>query len=66
MRACTAVVTEIAWNRGENPVKEYREIEFISEADWEEGLDVLYKDICGVRSHDYGHRCWSRVRKNKS
>ena len=43
MRACTAVVTEISYNRGEKPY--HAEIEFIKMADWEKELKVLYADL---------------------
>jgi hypothetical protein len=47
MRACTAVVTEISWNQDNDPNKKYKaEIEFISAADWEKELGVLFNDMC--------------------
>ncbi|QSS52564.1 hypothetical protein I7I53_08251 [Histoplasma capsulatum var. duboisii H88] len=43
MRACTAVVTEISFNHAPN---RYRaEIEFISLAEWEEELKLIFGDI---------------------
>ncbi|KAK4204426.1 hypothetical protein QBC40DRAFT_332466 [Triangularia verruculosa] len=48
MRACTAVITEIAWNSSSNPDDTYRaEIEFISSDDWRKELDILLHDIEG-------------------
>ena len=43
MRACTACVTEIAYNEGEQPYRAV--IEFISAADWEKELNVLFQDL---------------------
>ena len=43
MRACTAVVTEISYNNGEEPYR--AEIEFISEVEWEKELRVLFQDL---------------------
>lgn len=49
MRACTAVVTEISWNNSNDPDSMYRaEIEFISRADWEKELHVLFKEFLDV------------------
>jgi hypothetical protein len=46
MRACTAVVTEISWNKSQNPQKKYQaEIEFISAADWEKELSILFSEM---------------------
>ncbi|PSN67808.1 hypothetical protein BS50DRAFT_550852 [Corynespora cassiicola Philippines] len=46
MRACTSVVTEISWNNSTDPARKYRaEIEFISSADWEKELGILFKDL---------------------
>jgi len=46
MRACTAVVTEISYNRSADPLSKYRaEIEFISPADWEKELTVLMHEF---------------------
>ena len=43
MRACTAVVTEISYNY---EAQSYRaEIEFISAADWEKELNILFQDL---------------------
>ena len=43
MRACTAVVTELSYNYDDN---RYRaEIEFISAADWEKELRILFQDL---------------------
>ena len=43
MRACTAVVTEISYNHDD---KSYRaQIEFISPADWEKELRIIFQDI---------------------
>ncbi|KAI0434072.1 hypothetical protein F5Y09DRAFT_349681 [Xylaria sp. FL1042] len=45
-RACTAVVTEISFNRSENPDHRYTaEIEFISAEDWGRELGYLFRDI---------------------
>ena len=43
MRACTAVVTEISYNYDEKPY--CAEIEFITPADWEKELKVLFQDL---------------------
>jgi hypothetical protein len=43
MRACTAVVTEISYNHGDDPYR--AEIEFISRQDWEKELKVLFQDL---------------------
>ena len=43
MRACTAVVTEISYNYEEEPYQ--AQIEFISLADWEKELKVLFQDL---------------------
>lgn len=44
MRACTATVSEIAYN--DSP--EIRaEIEFLSQADWRAELEVLLQDVIG-------------------
>lgn len=43
MRACTAVVTEISYNYGEEPYS--AEIEFISAEDWRKELAILWKDL---------------------
>ena len=43
MRACTAVVTEISYNHGENPYR--AEIDFITVADWEKELETLFQDL---------------------
>ncbi|KAL9124079.1 MAG: hypothetical protein Q9217_006557 [Psora testacea] len=43
MRACTAVVTEISYNHADRPYR--AEIEFISLADWEKELRVLFQDL---------------------
>ncbi|KAG9597087.1 hypothetical protein KCU86_g8346, partial [Aureobasidium melanogenum] len=46
MRACTAVVTEMSWNRSEDESSKYRaEIEFIKPAEWEKELRVLFEEI---------------------
>jgi predicted GTPase len=46
MRACTAVVTEISWNKSTDPYSKYRaEIEFITKADWEKELVVIMKEF---------------------
>lgn len=46
MRACTAVVTEISWNKSSDPMERYRaEIEFIDEESWMNELDTLFKEI---------------------
>lgn len=42
MRACTAVVTEISYNNKEKPY--VAQTEFISRADWEKELKVLFQD----------------------
>lgn len=43
MRACTAVVTEISYNTGEQPYR--AQIEFISSAEWERELRILFQDL---------------------
>ncbi|KAL9103543.1 MAG: hypothetical protein Q9163_001421 [Psora crenata] len=43
MRACTAVVTEISYNEGCQPYR--AEIEYISPADWERELKLLFQDL---------------------
>lgn len=43
MRACTAVVTEIAYNHEEQPYR--AQIEFISSAEWEKELKTLFQDL---------------------
>ncbi|KAL9114844.1 MAG: hypothetical protein Q9227_001087 [Pyrenula ochraceoflavens] len=43
MRACTAVVTEISYNYGEDPY--VAEIEFIAAVDWQKELKILFKDL---------------------
>lgn len=44
MRACTAVVTEISYN-GENDDPYRASIEFITAAEWEKELKVLFQDL---------------------
>ena len=43
MRACTAVVTEISYNYGDQMYR--AEIEFISKEDWEKELQLLFEDL---------------------
>lgn len=44
MQACTATVTEIAWN--ESDEQPYRaEIEFVSADEWRQELEALYSDV---------------------
>jgi hypothetical protein len=46
MRACTAVVTEMSWNVGDDENDRYRaEIEFIKPTEWERELRVLFEEI---------------------
>ncbi|TGO14415.1 hypothetical protein BTUL_0053g00140 [Botrytis tulipae] len=46
MRASTSVVTEISWNDSDDPEKAFRaEIEFISEQEWKEEMDILLDDL---------------------
>ena len=46
MRACTAVVTELSYNKSNDPLAKYRaEIEFIQPADWEKELRTSLSDI---------------------
>ncbi|KAF7896561.1 hypothetical protein EAF00_006575 [Botryotinia globosa] len=46
MRASTSVVTEISWNDSDDPEKAFRaEIEFISETEWKEEMDILLDDL---------------------
>jgi GTPase SAR1 family protein len=46
MRACTAVVTELAWNDAPEPYRKYRaEIDFISEDDWRKELNILFSEM---------------------
>ena len=43
MQACTACPTEVSYNYGGDPYR--AEIEFISVADWEKELKILFKDL---------------------
>ncbi|MCJ1400989.1 hypothetical protein MMC11_004200 [Xylographa trunciseda] len=43
MRACTAVVTELSYNYDDDAYR--AEIEFITVADWEKELQILFKDL---------------------
>jgi len=46
MRACTAVVTEISYNKIDNESARYRaEIEFIKPKDWRRELAVLFEEV---------------------
>ncbi|KAK3940378.1 Dynamin family-domain-containing protein [Diplogelasinospora grovesii] len=46
MRACTAVITEIAYNSWEEDTNKYRaEIHFISSEEWRDELQVLLQDL---------------------
>ncbi|KAM0709890.1 hypothetical protein Q7P35_003933 [Cladosporium inversicolor] len=46
MRACTAVVTEISYNKTDNKSAKYRaEIEFIQPKDWQRELAVLFEEV---------------------
>jgi hypothetical protein len=46
VRACTAVPTEISFNRSEDPEETYRaEVEFISDKEWRAELDLLFHDL---------------------
>lgn len=46
MRACTAVVTEISYNKIDNDSAKYRaEIEFIQRKDWQRELAVLFEEV---------------------
>ncbi|KAI0166678.1 hypothetical protein GGR57DRAFT_34099 [Xylariaceae sp. FL1272] len=46
MRACTAVITELAWNQSEDPTRLYAaEIEFISTEEWHQELIHLCQDF---------------------
>ena len=46
MRACTAVVTEISYNKIDNEAAKYRaEIEFIKPEDWQRELAVLFEEV---------------------
>ncbi|KAA8571370.1 hypothetical protein EYC84_001374 [Monilinia fructicola] len=46
MRASTSVVTEISWNDSDDPEKVFRaEIEFISETEWKEEMEILLDDL---------------------
>ncbi|KAL8939228.1 MAG: hypothetical protein Q9216_003474 [Gyalolechia sp. 2 TL-2023] len=54
MRACTAVVTEIAYNDQDIPYR--AQIEYIQPSEWEEELQVLFHDLVtstGTLSSDY-------------
>jgi len=57
VRACTAAVTEVAWNTSNDPQKFYRaEVEFISGQDWQHELAILLGDLMGADrelSRDY-------------
>ncbi|KAI1267365.1 hypothetical protein F5Y18DRAFT_336204 [Xylariaceae sp. FL1019] len=49
MRACTAVITELAWNNSEDPTRLYRaEIEFISAEEWHQELVHLCQDFAEI------------------
>lgn len=49
MRACTAVITEIAYNESNNAEHAYRgEVHFITKEQWIRELRVLYDDLKGV------------------
>ena len=46
MRACTAAITEISWNKDEDPAQEYKaEVEFIKAEDWAEELRIMFNDL---------------------
>ncbi|KAL2065059.1 hypothetical protein VTL71DRAFT_4199 [Oculimacula yallundae] len=46
MRACTAVVTEMSYNKSNNPSELYRaHIEFIQASDWEKDLRISLKEL---------------------
>lgn len=46
MRACTAVITEVSWNKIDDPRQAYRaEIEYVSQQEWESELALLYDEL---------------------
>ena len=46
MRACTAVITEIAYNDSQDPEALYRaKVEFISKEDWRKELTIMFSDL---------------------
>lgn len=51
MRACTAVVTEIAYNHGEQPYA--AEIDFITADEWKKELKILSQDLENSEGNDY-------------
>ncbi|KAJ9154757.1 Nuclear GTPase SLIP-GC [Pleurostoma richardsiae] len=57
VRACTAAVTEIAWNGSDDPQEYFRaEVEFISRENWKHELGILLGDLVGENcelSKDY-------------
>lgn len=46
MRACTAAVTELSWNKDEDPRRRYTaEVQFITSEDWATELQILISDL---------------------
>ncbi|KAK3399245.1 hypothetical protein B0T20DRAFT_194866 [Sordaria brevicollis] len=55
MRACTAVITEIAFNESNNAEHAYRgEVHFITKEQWIRELQILYDDLNGL-GHSNGN-----------
>ncbi|KAK3357103.1 hypothetical protein B0T25DRAFT_589476 [Lasiosphaeria hispida] len=56
MRACTAVITEIAYNHSNEEKQEYRaDIHFISTDEWMKELQVLFSDLNGETQYTMEH-----------
>ncbi|CZT47980.1 uncharacterized protein RSE6_08614 [Rhynchosporium secalis] len=59
MRACTAVVTEMSYNKSDNPNELYRaHIEFIQASDWEKDLKISLRELIdssGQISREYSN-----------
>jgi len=46
MRACTAVITELAYNHSDKPGSPYRaEVHFIEKEEWQAELAILFSDL---------------------
>jgi ABC-type glutathione transport system ATPase component len=46
LKACTSVVSQVAYNKSNEPNKLYRaEVEFVTRDDWEKELAVLFQDV---------------------
>lgn len=72
-RACTAVVTEIAWNDSDLQTERYQaKVEYISVKEWRAELELLRDNLCSV--DDYGQEvtvissaeaniAWAKIRE---